>query len=60
MKDDHIPSAQLSDRFVSILHGEDLRRKGGEVMVMLMLLNIGVLVIGAVFLMYGALGPDRK
>jgi len=27
---------------------------------MLMLLNIGVLVIGAVFLMYGALGPDRK
>jgi len=25
-----------------------------------MLLNIGVLVIGAVFLMYGALGPDRK
>jgi multisubunit Na+/H+ antiporter MnhG subunit len=29
-------------------------------MVMLMLLNIGVLVIGAVFLLYGALGPDRK
>ena len=29
-------------------------------MIMLMLLNIGVLVIGAVFLMYGALGPDRK
>jgi len=29
-------------------------------MVMLMLLNIGVLVIGAVFLMHGALGPDRK
>jgi len=27
---------------------------------MMMLLNIGVLVIGAVFLMYGALGPDRK
>ena len=29
-------------------------------MMMLMLLNIGVLVIGAMFLMYGALGPDRK
>jgi len=29
-------------------------------MIMLMLLNIGVLVIAAVFLMYGALGPDRK
>ena len=29
-------------------------------MLMLILLNIGVLVIGAVFLMYGALGPDRK
>jgi multisubunit Na+/H+ antiporter MnhG subunit len=29
-------------------------------MMMLMLLNIGVLVIGAVFLLYGALGPDRK
>ncbi len=29
-------------------------------MIMLLLLNIGVLVIGAVFLMYGALGPDCK
>ncbi len=29
-------------------------------MIALMVLNIGVLVIGAVFLMYGALGPDRE
>jgi hypothetical protein len=29
-------------------------------MLALMVLNIGVLVIGALFLMYGALGPDRE
>ncbi len=29
-------------------------------MMMLILLNIGVLMIGAVLLMYGALGPNRK
>jgi hypothetical protein len=29
-------------------------------MILMMLLIIGVLVIGAVFLMYGALAPDRE
>ena len=29
-------------------------------MMILMLLLIGVLVIGAVFVMYGALNPDRE
>ena len=62
MNDDHLLSAQLSDRFVFILYGAALRRtrreRGCRAMMVLM---IEVLLIsGAVGLMYAAIGPDRE